>query len=348
MKQIITDVDGYSNFMINLEDLDIDIRIKYVLYSVIDALINKVSENIWKKYFNDNKKYITLEELAEIYKIKNWYNNDGLPGVFFERFVYNMLVIKEYENLNSFILNCLNRLDISKGNDFDVILWGTEKGSWLSDFSLNSNLDIIDETDYIFMNNQPYNFKDILIKFYHSNKKYNGFEKADLFVKLKNSNRWFGVDIKLNIEDFSAKNKTILPIRIALKTNNIIRLQKQLFDLRLEPNTFIFPKDNDYGELSMRYYRYMLLLLENIARNNKYKINKELYEFDTELTLFFLENKKESLFKILDFFERDILSKGVQVPERKIIENTCNTFLLNRYDCSCLKIIDEDNIVSVG
>lgn len=82
MKQIITDVDGYSNFIINLEDLDIDIRIKYILYSVIDALINKVSENIWKKYFSDNKKYITLEELAEIYKIKNWYNNDGLPGVF--------------------------------------------------------------------------------------------------------------------------------------------------------------------------------------------------------------------------------------------------------------------------
>ena len=46
MKQIITDVDGYSNFIINLEDLDIDIRIKYILYSVIDALINKVSENI--------------------------------------------------------------------------------------------------------------------------------------------------------------------------------------------------------------------------------------------------------------------------------------------------------------
>ena len=155
MKQIITDVDGYSNFIINLEDLDIDIRIKYILYSVIDALINKVSENIWKKYFSDNKKYITLEELAEIYKIKNWYNNDGLPGVFFERFVYNILVIKEYKDLNSFILDCLNRLDISKGNDFDVILWGTEKGSWLSDFSLNSNLDIIDENDYIFMNNQP-------------------------------------------------------------------------------------------------------------------------------------------------------------------------------------------------
>ena len=222
MKQIITDVDGYSNFIINLEDLDIDIKIEYILYSVIDALINRVSENTWRKYFNDNKKYITLEELAEIYKIKNWYNNDGLPGVFFERFVYNMLVIKEYEDLNSFILDCLNRLDISKGNDFDVILWGTEKGSWLSDFSLNSNLDIIDETDYIFMNNQPCNFKDTLIKFYHSNKKYNGFEKADLFVKLKNSSRWFGVDIKLNIEDFSAKNKTILPIRIALKTNNII------------------------------------------------------------------------------------------------------------------------------
>lgn len=65
------------------------------------------------------------------------------------------MVIKEYKDLNSFILDCLNRLDISKGNDFDVILWGTEKGSWLSDFSLNSNLDIIDETDYIFMNNQP-------------------------------------------------------------------------------------------------------------------------------------------------------------------------------------------------
>ena len=32
MKQIITDVDGYSNFIINLEDLDIDIRIKYILY----------------------------------------------------------------------------------------------------------------------------------------------------------------------------------------------------------------------------------------------------------------------------------------------------------------------------
>lgn len=32
MKQIITDVDGYSNFIINLEDLDIDIRIKNILH----------------------------------------------------------------------------------------------------------------------------------------------------------------------------------------------------------------------------------------------------------------------------------------------------------------------------
>ena len=64
MKQIITDVDGYSNFIINLEDLDIDIKIEYILYSVIDALINEINDDIMQKYFNKTKHYITLEHLA--------------------------------------------------------------------------------------------------------------------------------------------------------------------------------------------------------------------------------------------------------------------------------------------
>lgn len=347
MKQIITDCNGDNNFIINLEDLEIDFKIEYILYSIIDALINKINDEMLKKYFNKTKQYLTLWELAETYKLKDWNKNDGLSGVFFERFVYNMLAIKK-EPISSFILNSLNKLDPNfYGNDFDVILWGTEKGSWLSDFSLNLSLNVIHETDCIIWNNQFCNFKKLLKDLYHSRKKCNGLEKADLFVKLKNSNIWFGVDVKLKVEHFKNTVKKILPIRIALKTDNISRLEKGIFGA-IEPHTFIFPKENDYGEFSVRYYRFMSLILEQIAKGNKYNLNKELYEFDSRIVFFFLENQNESLFKILEYFASDLTKKGIQLPERIIIPNTCYTLFINSCNYSKLDIFSLKNKISIG
>ncbi|ALQ37992.1 hypothetical protein [Fusobacterium hwasookii] len=347
MKQIITDVDGYSNFIINLEDLDIDIKIEYILYSVIDALINEINDDIIQKYFNKTKQYITLEELAECYLLKGWNKNDGLSGVFFERFVYNMLVIKN-EPLSTFVLECLNKLDpFFKGDDFDVILWGTEKGNWLYDFSLNLSLNVIHEVDCIRINNQTFNFKEVLKKLYHSNKKCNTLEKADLFVKLKNSNRWFGVDVKLKVEKFKSANKNALPIRIALKTDRISKLKKGIFG-EIEPFTFIFPKENDYGELSIEYYRFMCLILDQLAKGNINNIIKELYEFKSELILFFIENRRESLFKILDWFAKDLENKGVDLPERIVIPNTSYTLLINGIAYNKLNQTDFNYKVSIG
>ena len=347
MKQIITDSNGDSNFIINLEDLEIDFKVEYILYSIIDALINEITDEMLKKYFNKTKQYLTLWELAETYKLKDWNKNEGLSGVFFERFVYNMLAIKK-DPISSFILDSLNELDTNfYGNDFDVILWGTEKGSWLSDFSLNLSLNIIHENDCIILNNQVQNFKKLLKDLYHSRKKYNGLEKADLFVKLKNSNIWFGVDIKLKVEHFKSINKKILPIRIALKTDNIFRLKKGTFET-IEPYTFIFPKENDYGELSVRYYRFMLLILEQIAKGNKYNLNKELYEFDRQIVFFFLENQNESLFKILELFASDLKKKGIGLPERIIIPNTCYTLFINNCNYSKLDRFSSKNKINIG
>lgn len=347
MKQIITDSDGDSNFIINLEDLEIDFKVEYILYSIIDALINEINDEMLKKYFNKTKQYLTLWELAETYKLKDWSKNEGLSGVFFERFVYNMLAIKK-DPISSFILDSLNKLDPNfYGNDFDVILWGTEKGSWLSDFSLNLSLNIIHENDCIILNNQVQNFKKLLKDLYHSGKKCNGLEKADLFVKLETSNIWFGVDIKLKVEHFKSTNKKILPIRIALKTDNIFRLKKGIFE-KIEPYTFIFPKENDYGELSVRYYRFMLLILEQIAKGNKYNLNKELYEFDRRIVFFFLENQNESLFKILELFASDLKNKGIGLPERIIIPNTCYTLFINNCNYSKLDRFSSKNKINIG
>ena len=258
-----------------------------------------------------------------------------------------MLVIKN-EPLSTFVLECLNKLDpFFKGDDFDVILWGTEKGNWLYDFSLNLSLNVIHEVDCIRINNQTFNFKEVLKKLYHSNKKCNTLEKADLFVKLKNSNRWFGVDVKLKVEKFKSANKNALPIRIALKTDRISKLKKGIFG-EIEPFTFIFPKENDYGELSIEYYRFMCLILDQLAKGNINNIIKELYEFKSELILFFIENRRESLFKILDWFAKDLENKGVDLPERIVIPNTSYTLLINGIAYNKLNQTDFNYKVSIG
>lgn len=345
MQNLITDINGYKNDIINSEDLNIEIKRIYILYSVLDALINFVSENDIKKYFKFGKEYITLNELAEIYKLRNWKNNSGIYGVFFERFVYNIIAMRTYEPINSFILSCLNHLNsYNKGDDFDFILWGTEKGKWLSDSELNITLNVIHECDFINIGNTPQKFKEILKKLYHANKNYNGLEKADLFVKLKNSNQWFGVDVKLNIEDFKQVNKNVLPIRVALKTNKIPRLQNLN---KIDPFTFIFPKENDYGELTMRYFRYIFLLFEQILKNNAYSLNEPLYEFDSALTLFFLNNKNESIYKILEFFEKNITSQGIELPQRIFIPNTCNTLLINSINYSLFDNFSQEKTIII-
>ncbi|MFZ8015341.1 hypothetical protein ACO1GV_05770 [Fusobacterium watanabei] len=342
MKQMITDLTGINNFIINSNDLEVELKIEYILYSVLDALVNLVSAEDLKKYFKLNKQYITLYELTEIYKLRNWEQNSGIYGIFFERFVYNIIAMRNYNPLNSFILGCLNNLELyNKGDDFDFILWGTEKGKWLADDTLNFTLNVIREDDYIYIGNQCCKFRDILKRLYHVNKDYHGLEKADLFVKLKNSKQWFGVDVKLNIEDFQQSNKNILPIRVALKTNKILRLQN--LD-KIDNFTFIFPKENDYGELTMRYFRYIFILFKQILKNNKYNLIPELYEFNTNVTFFFLENKNKSIFKILDSFARDIKSKGIPLPERIIMPNTCNTLLINNMDYSLLDFSQEETI----
>lgn len=152
MKQMITDLTGINNFIINSNDLEVELKIEYILYSVLDALVNLVSAEDLKKYFKLNKQYITLYELTEIYKLRNWEQNSGIYGIFFERFVYNIIAMRNYNPLNSFILGCLNNLELyNKGDDFDFILWGTEKGKWLADDTLNFTLNVIREDDYIYI-----------------------------------------------------------------------------------------------------------------------------------------------------------------------------------------------------
>lgn len=352
MKEIITDLFGERNDILNSNDLEIEVKEIYIIYSLLDALINKVSEEDVKKYFTFNKSYITLSELAEIYKLSYWSQNPGFHGVFFERFVYNIMAIRTYEPLNSFILKCLSRLDIYvRGDEFNFILWGTEKGKFLSDYALNLTLNVICEEDIISIGNNYCKFKDILKKLYHTNKDYNGLAKADLFVKFKNSRQWFGVDVKLNVEDFSQSNRSVLPIRIALKSNKIKRIQNQILGDKVDDFTFIFPKEKDYGELAMRYFRYIILLLDQILKNNRNKniFIPEMYEFNTYITLFLLEHKNRSVFEILRYFETILRDKGIKCPQRIIIHNTCNTLLMNNQDCSLLdNNIFNQNKVEIG
>mgnify|MGYP000877485332 CR=1 FL=1 len=94
----------------------------------------------------------------------------------------------------------------------------------------------------------------------------------------------------------------------------------------------------------MRYFRYIFILFKQILKNNKYNLIPELYEFNTNVTFFFLENKNKSIFKILDSFARDIKSKGIPLPERIIMPNTCNTLLINNMDYSLLDFSQEETI----
>ena len=164
------------------------------------------------------------------------------------------------KEITNYILDFIVELEGYQYSNFvNVILWGTEKGNSIKNEDLNRSLNLIENDHYIRVGNIYYNFKDELKFLSHKGNKHSGIGKADLFVNQYGSKRWFGVNVKLNIEDLKMSKTPELPIGIALKTNKFGRQRKALVEhgyTRFDPDyfTYVFQKEKDFGEYFLKYF----------------------------------------------------------------------------------------------
>lgn len=181
------ELDVRNNLTLNLLDI-------YMLISIIETYLANIGDSI-----PINK--VTLRSIGNIYKQRNWDRNDGLFGQCFERAVYNCILTNK-DNITDWIKIFLSELDhFDDEENIEVILWGNEKGNWVYDENKHLGLSLIKDSDFIEINNISYNFKKVLNEISIRSKAYGGLGKADLFVKQKNSHYWYGVSVKLNVED---------------------------------------------------------------------------------------------------------------------------------------------------
>lgn len=202
-----------SNNIINSFFKKLDTKYSLIFLAILEGIFSRIDEKALNTFYNQSKKYLTIEELGEIFLRTPIRNDNGLAGVCFERFVYDTIVSKR-KDITEFILTVLYKLDTltfnhttnqfyysftgekKVSNEIDVILWADEKGKWVKDNKINLTLNYINDDDVILVKNELVNFKKVLSKISYNNNLYNNLGKADLFVKQKGHNLWHGVKSK--------------------------------------------------------------------------------------------------------------------------------------------------------
>jgi hypothetical protein len=319
----------------------------YMILAILETYYGRISNNSIQKTYNLNK--ITLKDIAKIIQNNKWYKNyNSLLGFCFERFVYDSLV-SNYSEISNWMYDTLCKLSpIGRGSEsFEVVLWGTEKGNEISNSILNERLSIIDSDDWIKYNNGIYFFKPLLSSLVHTNSgKFKNLAKADLFVKLSNSKEWFGVNVKLNIEDLKMEKNLNLPIGIALKTNNLSRYKKMQTNnsnsliIGEDDLIFVYPKTENFGEKLLHYFNYINLFFEEITRDNTKQI-KNFYSWPNSI-INLIDYIDEPIINLIKYFASQLKNEGF-IPSMYIIEGTGIIFLSNENNLSIINSDDSSN-----
>ncbi len=350
-----------SNDIINSISASMDSKFTLVLLSILEGVLNLVKEEYLEKYFDSNKKYITVKELGKIFYERGIYKNTGLAGICFERFVYDSLVVRR-EDITTFIKESLYRLDalsitalgeysyISEAkniisDDIDIILWADEKGSWIKDPTLNLTLNCIADNDVILIKNKLENFKQVLKVASFNNSLFNNVGKADLFVRQKGSSLWHGINVKKNVDDLEMTSPDYknLEIGVALTTKKLSFMQKELLNYssmfyNLNKNTnknkyiFIFPTDINFGEILTHYLDMLITFLYKIVAIEENTTNTNSLLAPLPIIFHYLYfHKDESIFKIIESLDNSLKQDGIFLPTRIYLPGNVGTFLMNGY-----------------
>lgn len=332
-----------SNLIINNIETSTNIKEYYVILSILEAYLNMINiqHKIIKRYGITDITQLSLKQLGEIIKFENYFLSNGIMGFCFERLVYDC-ILTNFDEITNYILDFIVKLEGYQYSNFvNVILWGTEKGNSIKNEDLNRSLNLIENDHYIRVGNIYYNFKDELKFLSHKGNKHSGIGKADLFVNQYGSKRWFGVNVKLNIEDLKMSKTPELPIGIALKTNKFGRQRKALVEhgyTRFDPDyfTYVFQKEKDFGEYFLKYFSDIKEMFSQITKENLNNI-KNFYCWSDLLLKIVIEFSNNPISDLLNFLSFQLANENF-LPERTIIPNTSLTFLINGYDRSLIEI----------
>jgi len=353
-----------SNNIINSFFKKLDTKYSLIFLAILEGIFSRIDEKALNTFYNQSKKYLTIEELGEIFLRTPIRNDNGLAGVCFERFVYDTIVSKR-KDITEFILTVLYKLDTltfnhttnqfyysftgekKVSNEIDVILWADEKGKWVKDNKINLTLNYINDDDVILVKNELVNFKKVLSKISYNNNLYNNLGKADLFVKQKGHNLWHGVNVKKNIEDLkmTSPNYINLDIGIALTTQKLNYMEKNFIkDCFLNNNfayienkyaeknkyIFAFPEDENFGNVLELYLNQFIYFLKNIVTVEPNTKNTNAFLAPLPPIFKFLYfNKKESIFKIMEWLDNSLKQDEIFLPQRIFLPNNEGTFLMN-------------------
>lgn len=353
-----------SNNIINSFFKKLDTKYSLIFLAILEGIFSRIDEKALNTFYNQSKKYLTIEELGEIFLRTPIRNDNGLAGVCFERFVYDTIVSKR-KDITEFILTVLYKLDTltfnhttnqfyysftgekKVSNEIDVILWADEKGKWVKDNKINLTLNYINDDDVILVKNELVNFKKVLSKISYNNNLYNNLGKADLFVKQKGYNLWHGVNVKKNIEDLkmTSPNYINLDIGIALTTQKLNYMEKNFIkDCFLNNNfayienkyaeknkyIFAFPEDENFGNVLELYLNQFIYFLKNIVTVEPNTKNTNAFLAPLPPIFKFLYfNKKESIFKIMEWLDNSLKQDEIFLPQRIFLPNNEGTFLMN-------------------
>lgn len=332
-----------SNIIINNIETSTNIKEYYVILSILEAYLNMINiqHKIIKRYGITDITQLSLKQLGEIIKFENYFLSNGIMGFCFERLVYDC-ILTNFDEITNYILDFIVELEGYQYSNFvNVILWGTEKGNSIKNEDLNRSLNLIENDHYIRVGNIYYNFKDKLKFLSHKGNNHSGIGKADLFVNQYGSKRWFGVNVKLNIEDLKMSKTPELPIGIALKTNKFGRQRKALVEhgyTRFDPDyfTYVFQKEKDFGEYFLKYFSDIKEMFSQITKENLNNI-KNFYCWSDLLLKIVIEFSNNPISDLLNFLSFQLANENF-LPERTIIPNTSLTFLINGYDRSLIEI----------
>lgn len=353
-----------SNNIINSFFKKLDTKYSLIFLAILEGIFSRIDEKALNTFYNQSKKYLTIEELGEIFLRTPIRNDNGLAGVCFERFVYDTIVSKR-KDITEFILTALYKLDTltfnhttnqfyypftgekKVSNEIDVILWADEKGKWVKDNKINLTLNYINDNDVILVKNELVNFKKVLSKISYNNNLYNNLGKADLFVKQKGHNLWHGVNVKKNIEDLkmTSPNYINLDIGIALTTQKLNYMDKNFIkDCSLNNNfayienkyaeknkyIFAFPEDENFGNVLELYLNQFIYFLKNIVtvEPNTKNTNAFLAPLPSILKILYF-NKKKSIFQIMEYLDNSLKQEEIFLPQRIFLPNNEGTFLMN-------------------
>ena len=322
------------NDIMNNPFCNVEIKNSLIILSILETFISQINKDILSEYANKPIELVTLEELSEILLKYRFFENSGLRGVCFERFVYDSLITKQPDITQTF-LNFLYKLDdIEISDEVEIVLWGDEKGKWIKDPNLNLTLLQIFKDDLIKISNNEYPFKSILQDISFNNANYGNIGKADLFVKQKNGKYWHGVNVKINIEDLkmSSKKYRNLDIGVALTTkklNYIDPTSQSLKNLLKKNYIYFFQDDWNFGEILNFYIQSLFILFKEIYFiSNNINTNSRIANLPPIFKIMYFQ-KNKSIFYFISELENHLKQSDIHIPKRYFNENISGSFLFN-------------------